>query len=130
MQTPHAHLLVVEDDPEMRDLLRKVLEKDGHLVTLAADGREALSSLGLRPFDLVITDLVMPAAGGFPLLESIRQLSPTTPVIIVTAFSEWGASCRAMALGASAFISKPLRMADLTGAVHAVLAERGAATAP
>jgi len=112
----------------MRNLLRKVLEKDGYRVTLAADGREALSSLRLRLFDLVITRQVMPAAGGLPLLESIRRVSPATPVLIVTTLGGGEDNCcRAMALGASACIDEPLRMADLTGAVHATLAERGAA---
>lgn len=130
METPHGHLLVVDDDPEMRDLLRKVLEKDGHGVTAASDSREALGLLASRQYDLVVTDMLMPIEGGLALLREVRNTTPTTPVIIVTAFGDWESYAQAMELGASAFISKPLRMAELTAAVHTVLAARGATASP
>ena len=130
METPHGHLLVVDDDPEMRELLRKVLEKDGYRVTAASGSCEALALLTASPFDLIITDLLMPFDGGLALLEAIRRTSPSTPVIIVTAFGDWESYVQAMELGAWAFISKPLRMAELTAAVHTALAGRGATASP
>ena len=131
MDVPHGHLLIVDDDPEMRDLLRKVLEKDGHGVATASGSCEALALLAAScPYDLVVTDLLMPFDGGLALLETIRRTSPTTPVIIVTAFGDWESYTQAMELGASAFISKPLKMAELTAAVHTALAGRGAAASP
>jgi DNA-binding response OmpR family regulator len=125
-----GHLLIVEDDPEMLDLLRKVLEKDGYRVSLAADGHDAALRLAADPVDLVITDLILPRGSGLELLRTIRQGSPDLPVIIVTAFGDWHTYSRALELGAAAFISKPLKLAELTAAVHAALARRGATAAP
>jgi len=121
-----AHLLVVEDDPEMRDLLRKVLEKEGYKVSVAPGTREAVASLTQARFDLVVTDLVMPGNGGLEILRVIREGTPALPVIIITAFGDWDSYSRALEMGAAAFISKPLRMAELLAAIHAALAGRGA----
>ena len=123
------HLLVVEDDPEMRDLLRKVLEKEGYAVSVASGTREAVASLSQASFDLVVTDLVMPDNGGLEILRVIRESNPALPVIIITAFGDWGSYSRALEMGAAAFISKPLRMTELTAAIHAALAARGAGRA-
>jgi DNA-binding NtrC family response regulator len=130
MERMGEHLLVVEDDPEMRDLLRKVLEKEGFRVSLAADGAEAASLLARGHFDLVVTDLLMPRSGGLELLGTTRQDYPGLPVIIVTAFGDWHTYSQALELGAAAFISKPLKMAELTAAVHTALAGRGAPASP
>jgi len=124
-----AHLLIVEDDPEMRDLLRKVLEKEGFEVTVAGDGREGSALLSRHPFDLVVTDMLMPDDGGLELLQVIRRTHPVLPVIIITAFGDWGTYSRALELGAAAFISKPLKMAELITAIHTALAGRGAGQA-
>jgi len=130
MERSGGHLLVVEDDQEMRDLLRKVLAKEGYRVSLAADGREALAEIARSPFDLVVTDMLMPHSGGLELLEATHRNHPNLPVIIVTAFGDWGTYSRALSLGAAAFISKPLRMSELIAAVHAALAGRSAAASP
>jgi len=130
MERMGEHLLVVEDDPEMRDLLRKVLEKEGFRVSLAADGAEAASLLARGHFDLVVTDLLMPRSGGLELLGTTRQDYPGLPVIIVTAFGDWHTYSQALELGAAAFISKPLKMAELTAAVHTALTGRGAPASP
>jgi DNA-binding NtrC family response regulator len=130
MRHVSEHLLIVEDDPEMRDLLRKVLEKEGYRVSLAGDGNEAMAMLGRGTFDLVVTDMLMPHDGGLELLETVHHILPTLPVIIVTAFGDWHSYSRALELGAAAFISKPLRMSELIAAVHNALAGRGAAASP
>jgi len=124
-----AHLLIVEDDPEMRDLLRKVLEKEGYRVSVAADGEAASASLSRIAFDLVVTDMLMPDNGGLELLQGIRRSHPTLPVIIITAFGDWGSYSRALELGAAAFISKPLKLGELIGAIHTALAGRAAGQA-
>jgi DNA-binding NtrC family response regulator len=126
METMSARLLIVDDDSEMRDLLRKVLEKEGYHVAVAADGHEATASLSRDPFDLVVTDMLMPDDGGLDLLRAIRVTQPTLPVIIITAFGDWRSYSRALELGAAAFISKPLKMAELIAAIHTALAGRGA----
>lgn len=123
-------LLIVDDDEEMRDLLRKVLEKEGYRVSVASDGRQALAALAESAFDLVVTDMLMPHDGGLELLETLHRIHPALPVIIVTAFGDWQSYTRALELGAAAFISKPLRMSELIAAVHNALAGRGAAASP
>ncbi len=117
-----SHLLIVEDDLEMRDLLRKVLEKEGFRVSLAGNGQEAVCLLSRNQFDLVVTDLLMPDNGGLQLLGTIRGSKPLLPVIIITAFGDWRSYSRALELGAAAFISKPLKMAELITAIHTALA--------
>jgi two-component system OmpR family response regulator len=129
METMSAHLLIVEDDAEMRDLLRKVLEKEGYRISVAGDGREAIASLSRKPYDLVVTDMLMPDDGGLELLRAIRQIHPPLPVIIITAFGDWGSYSRALELGAAAFISKPLKMAELIAAIQTALAGSGAGQA-
>jgi two-component system phosphate regulon response regulator OmpR len=125
----NPRLLIVEDDPEMRDLLRKVLEKDGYQVLLAANGHEATALLSRNHFDLVVTDMLMPHDGGLELMETIRHTQPMLPVIIITAFGDWASYSRALELGAVAFISKPLKMAELVSAIHTALEGRGAGRA-
>jgi DNA-binding NtrC family response regulator len=120
-----ANLLIVEDDPEMRDLLRKVLEKEGFQVSVSENGHQAAASLSRNPFDLVVTDMLMPDDGGLELLRTIRETQPTLPVIIITAFGDWRSYSRALELGAAAFISKPLKMAELIVAIQTALAPRG-----
>lgn len=126
MTTPPPHLLVVEDDPQMRDLMRKVLVRDGYDVREAEDGLAAKGILADEHFDLVITDLLMPNDGGLSLLGHVSRACPETPVIIVTAFGDWDTYAQALARGASAFISKPLRLAELRAAVRTALAAREA----
>lgn len=123
-------LLIVDDDGEMRDLLRKVLEKEGYRVSVAGDGRQALAVLAQGAFDLVVTDMLMPEDGGLELLGTLRRMHPALPVIIVTAFGDWQSYTQALELGAAAFISKPLRMSELIAAVHNALEGRGAAASP
>ncbi len=132
MQHTPARLLIVEDDAEMRDLLRKVLEKEGFFVTVAANGQQALAILSAQPgpYDLIVTDMLMPHDGGLELLAVVHRTRPALPVIIVTAFGDWESYSRALELGAAAFISKPLKMAELTSAIHAALARRGATASP
>jgi len=129
MATTHAramahsceHLLIVEDDPEMRDLLRKVLEKEGYRVSVASDGAEALSLLGKTAFDLVVTDMLMPVMNGLDLLHDVHRSRPSLPVILVTAFGDWAGYSRAVEEGAAAFIKKPLRMSELVSTVQTTL---------
>jgi DNA-binding NtrC family response regulator len=130
MERSGEHLLIVEDDPEMRDLLRKVLEKEGYRVSVSGDGHQALIALNRETFDLVVTDMLMPCDGGLELLDTVHRIHPSLPVIIVTAFGDWNSYSRALELGAAAFISKPLRMAELIAAVHAALVGRGAIASP
>lgn len=80
------HVLIVEDDPDSRNVIRLTLEASGALVETAANASEALAALVARPFDVVVSDLAMPQQSGFWLIAKIRQMFPRrhVPVIAVT----------------------------------------------
>src|SRR5215471_5622216 len=103
-----ARILVAEDDDLTRELLVKVLRRDGYAVDEAGDGGEALEQLAQQPFDLVLSDIQMARAGGMELLERVRHVAPETPVILITAFVEPGAAMDAIAKGAADYLAKPV----------------------
>ncbi len=115
-------VLVVDDDPQMRRLVRTVLERDGMEVTEAADGLDAVDFLGLRPFDLIILDMEMPRLDGFGVLEELGASVSTAqiPVIVLSARADDSES-RALELGAQDYLIKPVRPTALTARARAVL---------
>ena len=78
-------ILLVDDQASVRECLRMILEMEGHQVTEASDGAEALRSFTIGQFDLVITDLEMPVMHGNELAVGIKQLAPSVPVLMITA---------------------------------------------
>jgi len=102
-----ARILVVDDEPIMRELLRMMLEKEGYAVRTACDGVEAVALFRAEPADVVIEDLKMPRMDGIALLRHLAECAPDVSVIIITAFSTWDSSVEAMRLGAFDYIRKP-----------------------
>jgi CheY-like chemotaxis protein len=85
---PPTHpILIVDDNPDDRDLISTILSSAGYNVALAAGGSEAVQWLGQHPARLVMLDLMMPKVSGFDVLKSIRETHPTLPVVVVTAKS-------------------------------------------
>jgi CheY-like chemotaxis protein len=83
LQTP-SQVLVVDDEPAIRQLIRRMLEPEGYRIEEAGDGSEALRSLKSQPADCVITDICMPGMGGCDLIASLRRVAPLLPVIAIT----------------------------------------------
>jgi CheY-like chemotaxis protein len=81
-----ANILVVEDDLSNRDLICRMLRKEGHRVVEACDGAIALEIVEMLPFDLVITDFVMPKLNGLNFVERLHSLQPRLPVIFMTGY--------------------------------------------
>jgi CheY-like chemotaxis protein len=79
-----SQVLVVDDEPAIRQLIRRMLEPEGYRVEEAGDGTEALRSLKSRPADCVITDICMPGMGGCDLIAALRRIAPLLPVIAIT----------------------------------------------
>src|SRR5262245_63096441 len=79
-------LLLVEDKPELRAMMRKALERSGYTVDEAPDGSAAINKIRARRYLLVLTDLKLPGASGLDVLRESKQADPTIPVILVTAF--------------------------------------------
>lgn len=115
-------VLVAEDDPDMRALVRTALAADGHDVIEAANGREALDLLSplhlgsARPPDVIVTDVRMPGVSGFSLVSGLRACGWTTPMIIMSAHGE-GLHEEAKRVGADAVFAKPFEIDDLRTAV-------------
>jgi len=108
MVTTQAKVLIVEDEQLIREVLSAELRKAGHNVVTATDGQEALQIIGSDIVDLVITDLKMPGrVGGMEILKAVKEISPDTVVIIITAFATFAVGVEAMKLGAYDVFPKP-----------------------
>src|SRR5215469_15363838 len=115
-------ILIVDDEPNVRLNYRITLELEGYQVDETGLSTEALKKVKVDKFDLVILDMRMPRMGGLDLLAAMRAQRVMTPAIIITAFSDVPNAVRAIQLGASDFLQKPLRPEDLRRVVHEVLA--------
>lgn len=100
-------ILVVEDDDLMQGMLNDSLTTEGYDVTLASDGLEGLKNIQKREFDLVLLDVKLPKMNGIKLLQKIKEISPETIVIIMTAFGTVETAVQAMKMGAFDYITKP-----------------------
>ncbi|RJP22674.1 MAG: sigma-54-dependent Fis family transcriptional regulator [Deltaproteobacteria bacterium] len=125
MAKPKGSILVVDDEPAMRLLLSSVLKEEGHDVTAAASGEEALQLIAKRHYQLVLTDLKMPGISGLDLLEQVKRDDPGTAVIILTAFGTVEGAVEAMRMGAVHYLLKPLsNPEELRLSVRRVLEEQ------
>jgi len=112
------NVLVVDDHPEIQDLMVKILERRGYRVSTASDGHDALTQFALARPDLVITDLSMPGLNGYQLCRLIRGIS-SVPVLIMSA--QKGVEEKAYEMGADAFVSKPFDMEALWAEIDELL---------
>ena len=103
-----AHILIVDDEPNVRLVFRTTLESSGYKTSSAEDGETALMWLENTHFDLVLLDLQMPVMDGMEVLEGLREAGKDVPVVIVTAHGSVPNAVQAMKLGAIDFLSKPL----------------------
>jgi len=112
-KTLKGKILVVDDEKSMRDVLDIFLKGEGYDVLVADSGESAIEAFKKDIFDLVITDLKMPKVSGFDLLKTIKDISPDTIVVIITAFGTTESAVEAMKLGAFDYIQKPFKMDDI-----------------
>jgi two-component system chemotaxis response regulator CheY len=103
-------ILVIEDDPDARNLIETVLKLEGFVVTLAADGREGLDKVSLESPDLIITDISMPRLDGLSLIQLLRTmpLFRTVPILAITSFGTERATT-ALRAGANRALARPIR---------------------
>lgn len=106
-------VLLVEDKPELRAMLRKALERAGYSVDEAPDGNSAIDKVRSRRYQVVLTDLKLPGSSGLDVLREARKTEPTLPVILVTAYGSVEEAVRAMKEGAFDFIQKPVDLDHL-----------------
>ncbi|HYA90990.1 MAG TPA: response regulator [Thermodesulfobacteriota bacterium] len=121
-------ILIIEDDEEMRALLRDSLVEEGIEFDSAGNGSEAIRKLVEGPFDLVITDIRMPGLTGLDLLPGIKKLQPETFVIVITAFGGEEVRRKSFDRGATAYLEKPINMNRLKTLVQEMVSakEKGA----
>lgn len=106
-------VLLVEDKPELRAMLRKALERAGYSVDEAPDGNSAIDKVRSRRYQVVLTDLKLPGSSGLDVLNEARRAEPDLPVILVTAYGSVEEAVRAMKEGAFDFIQKPVDLDHL-----------------
>ena len=124
MKQRKGRILIVEDEKSMRELLRMLLEGEGYDVISASDGLDGSSYIERDIFDLVITDIKMPGLDGFELLKKIKEISPETLVIMVTAFGTTESAIEAMKRGAYDYINKPFNIDELRIIVRKALEKK------
>jgi DNA-binding response OmpR family regulator len=115
-----ARILVVEDEPRLRELLRLYLEREGHRVTDVGDGAAALAAFDADGADLVILDLMLPAMQGEAVLEALRDAGDV-PVLITSAKRSEAERIAGLRLGADDYLGKPFNPHELTARVAAIL---------
>lgn len=117
-----ARILVVDDDPGIRQLLTDVLEIEGHDVTVAEDGQAAVQTLDLSRPDFVVLDVMMPYLDGYAVLRRIRERTgDPVPVLMLTAAAEPDAAAKAWADGVDYYLAKPFAAAEVTHLINGVL---------
>jgi len=117
-------VLVVDDEPVVRDAVRLVLAGEGLVVAQAATGSEALASPLLDECRLVLCDLMLPDISGIDLVRSLRRARPEVPVILITGYPTAENAQTAIGSGASEFLPKPFTEEELTAVVRRVLKEK------
>src|SRR6266508_2546197 len=119
-----AAILVVDDEASMREFLEILLGKQGHRVHAAADVKGALARVAEGGADLVVTDLRLGAESGIDVLRRVKELSPATEVVMVTAFATTENAIQAMKLGAYDYVLKPFKVEELRLVVDKALEHR------
>jgi CheY-like chemotaxis protein len=131
-----SHVLVIDDNPKVRSSMKAMLESFGFDVSVARDGDEGLQHFRLEPFDLVISDIIMPNKDGFETVRELREITDDVPIIVMSGGSRIAADDIARQatrdalelaefLGATRTISKPFSQDDLLKVIRECLVEKG-----
>jgi putative nucleotidyltransferase with HDIG domain len=121
-----SRILVVDDETHVRAMMGSTLERQGYQVQLASSGREALETLEMSSFDLVLTDIVMQDVNGIALLEQIHAQNPNLPVVMVTAIHDISVAIDSMRRGAYDYLLKPFEREHLLNTVRRAMDHRHA----
>jgi len=116
-----GRVLVVDDDPDVRDAVETALELEGHRVMTADDGLAALKRLGQAEFDALVLDVLMPNLDGFEVCRRLRAAGNRTPILILTARDSEEDTIRGLDLGADDYLVKPFPLGELLARVRALL---------
>jgi two-component system, cell cycle response regulator CpdR len=117
-----ASILLAEDDTSLRSFLGRALERAGHEVRVCADGFEAERALEDGPFDLLLTDIVMPGVDGIEVARRAAQLFPGMRIMFITGFAAVALAAGARAPEGSKVLSKPVHLRELVAEVDRMIA--------
>lgn len=124
MATEPKAILVVDDEPDIVTTLVQLLQREGHRVTFASDGKQAIACLGKVAFDVVITDMFMPEVDGAQLMMVIRRVQPNTAIVAMSGGGVYMSPTEALAmarkLGAAAVLSKPFGREELLACLQSL----------
>ncbi len=121
---PRPKVLIVDDEAGLREMLVFGLTDRGYDVSVAADGDAGISMVETRPFDLVVSDIMMPGTSGVEVLKRIKEVQPTTEVIMATGFATLETAIESMKSGAYDFIPKPYELDQLCAVFGRALERR------
>ncbi|HET9170831.1 MAG TPA: response regulator transcription factor, partial [Actinospica sp.] len=121
MGTDTAHVLIVEDDSEVREALGRALKLEGYGISLAADGQQALNSVSQSPPDLIVLDVSMPGLDGLGVARALRAANDRTPVLMLTARDAVQDRVLGLNAGADDYLVKPFALAELVARINALL---------
>ena len=113
-----VRIMVIEDDEEMRSLLKDFFEEEGFETDSVSNGVDALQKLAKDHFDLIITDIRMPGLTGLDILPVVKRLQPKASVIVITAFGNEELYRRSSERGATAYLEKPIHFNKLKELIH------------
>ena len=113
------HVLVIEDEPQMRSMLTDNLHFEGYQVTAVASGEEGLSALATQAFALLLVDVMLPGMNGFDVCEMVRARGTRVPIIVLTARTHERDRVKGLDLGADDYVSKPFSVRELLARVRA-----------
>jgi two-component system response regulator MprA len=116
-----AHILVVDDDPRITDLLRRILAYEGYSVAIAASGSEALNRSLERPPDLVVLDIMLPGMDGLEVAQRLRTAGDNVPILMLTARDAVADRVKGLETGADDYLVKPFAPDELVARVKALL---------
>jgi two-component system response regulator MprA len=116
-----GRLLVVDDDPDVRDSLERALRHAGYAVTTAVHGADALDSVARSPVDLIVLDVLMPMVDGFDACRRLRERGDATPVLVLTARDAVDDRVTGLEVGADDYLVKPFALRELMARVRALL---------
>ena len=116
-----AHILIVDDDSRITDLLRRILAYEGYSVAIAASGSEALNRSLERPPDLIVLDIMMPGLDGLEVAQRLREAGDNVPILMLTARDTVADRVKGLETGADDYLVKPFAPEELVARVKAVL---------
>jgi two-component system response regulator AtoC len=119
-----GEILVVDDEARMRELVTKVLAREGYTVRALPRAQDVLQALEEEPVDLIISDIRMPEMDGLTLLQEVKRVAPETSVLLMTAFGSIDTAVQAIKAGAYDYLTKPFKMDEIIVVVRRAMEER------